>query len=69
MTISPDQNVLFDLGIVQINYGNLMSGGLVAAILLLVAPFVFPVLMHTLEVLTGIMARREVGSEVQKYTR
>lgn len=36
-------------------YGNVMSGGLVAAILLLVAPFVFPALMDVLGLLTGLI--------------
>ncbi|HHW78621.1 MAG TPA: F0F1 ATP synthase subunit A [Xanthomonadaceae bacterium] len=36
-------------------YGNVMSGGLVVAILLLVAPFVFPALMHALGLLTGLI--------------
>ncbi|KAB2935630.1 MAG: F0F1 ATP synthase subunit A [Candidatus Contendobacter sp.] len=36
-------------------YGNVMSGGLVAAILLLVTPLVFPALMHALELLTGLI--------------
>ncbi|HRX61743.1 MAG TPA: F0F1 ATP synthase subunit A [Candidatus Competibacter sp.] len=36
-------------------YGNVMSGGLVAAILLLVAPFVFPALMNVLGLLTGLI--------------
>ena len=36
-------------------YGNVMSGGLVAAILRLVAPFVFPALMNVLGLLTGLI--------------
>lgn len=36
-------------------YGNVMSGGLVAAILLSVAPLVFPALMHALDLLTGLI--------------
>lgn len=36
-------------------YGNIMSGGLVVAILLLVVPFVFPALMHALGLLTGLI--------------
>lgn len=36
-------------------YGNIMSGGLVVAILLLVAPFVFPALMNALGLLTGLI--------------
>ncbi len=35
-------------------YGNVMSGGVVGAILLIVTPLFFPVLMHALELLTGI---------------
>ncbi len=36
-------------------YGNVMSGGLAAAILLLVTPLAFPALMHALELLTGLI--------------
>jgi len=36
-------------------YGNIMSGAVVAAILLGVAPFVFPVLMDMLGLLTGVI--------------
>lgn len=36
-------------------YGNIMSGGLLVAILLLVAPFVFPALMNALGLLTGLI--------------
>ncbi|MDS4030677.1 MAG: F0F1 ATP synthase subunit A [Candidatus Contendobacter sp.] len=36
-------------------YGNVMSGSLAAAILLLVTPWVFPALMHALELLTGLI--------------
>lgn len=36
-------------------YGNVMSGGLAAAILLLVMPLAFPALMHALELLTGLI--------------
>ena len=36
-------------------YGNVMSGGLAAAILLMVTPLVFPALMHALELLTGLI--------------
>ena len=36
-------------------YGNVMSGGVIAAILLGVAPFFFPVLMDMLGLLTGLI--------------
>jgi F-type H+-transporting ATPase subunit a len=36
-------------------FGNVMSGGMVAGILLSVAPFVFPVVMNALGLLTGIV--------------
>ena len=36
-------------------YGNVMSGAVVGAILLIVTPLFFPVLMHALELLTGII--------------
>ena len=36
-------------------YGNIMSGAVIAAILLSVAPFFFPVLMDVLGLLTGII--------------
>ena len=36
-------------------YGNVMSGGLAAAILLLITPLAFPALMHALELLTGLI--------------
>ena len=36
-------------------YGNVMSGTVVAAILLSVAPFFFPVLLHLLGLLTGVI--------------
>ncbi len=36
-------------------YGNVMSGTAVGAILLIVTPLLFPVLMHALELLTGII--------------
>ena len=36
-------------------YGNVMSGSLAAAILLLVTPLAFPALMHALELLTGLI--------------
>lgn len=34
-------------------FGNIMSGGLVVGILLGIAPFIFPMVMHALELLTG----------------
>ena len=36
-------------------YGNVMSGAVVGAILLIVTPLFFPVLMHALELLTGVI--------------
>ena len=36
-------------------YGNVMSGAVVGAILLIVTPLFFPVLMHALELLTGLI--------------
>lgn len=36
-------------------YGNVMSGAVVGAILLTITPLFFPVLMHALELLTGII--------------
>ena len=36
-------------------YGNVMSGAVVGAILLLVTPLAFPALMHALELLTGLI--------------
>ncbi|MCP5158964.1 MAG: F0F1 ATP synthase subunit A [Gammaproteobacteria bacterium] len=36
-------------------YGNVMSGAVVGAILLIITPLLFPVLMHALELLTGII--------------
>jgi F-type H+-transporting ATPase subunit a len=36
-------------------YGNIMSGGVIAAILLGVAPFFFPVVMDALGLLTGMI--------------
>ncbi len=36
-------------------YGNVMSGAVVGAILLIITPLFFPVLMHALELLTGII--------------
>ncbi|WP_296424504.1 F0F1 ATP synthase subunit A [Yoonia sp.] len=36
-------------------YGNIMSGGVIAAILLSVAPFFFPVIMDVLGLLTGLI--------------
>lgn len=36
-------------------YGNVMSGGVVGAILLIITPLFFPVLMHALELLTGLI--------------
>jgi F-type H+-transporting ATPase subunit a len=34
-------------------FGNIMSGGLIVAVLLSVAPFIFPVIMTVLGLLTG----------------
>ena len=36
-------------------YGNVMSGAVVGAILLLITPLAFPALMHALELLTGLI--------------
>ncbi|MCL3882937.1 F0F1 ATP synthase subunit A [Marivita sp. GX14005] len=36
-------------------YGNIMSGAVIAAILLAIAPFFFPVLMNMLGLLTGVI--------------
>jgi F-type H+-transporting ATPase subunit a len=36
-------------------YGNIMSGAVIAAILLSVAPFFFPVVMDVLGLLTGLI--------------
>lgn len=36
-------------------FGNIMSGGMIVAILLTIAPFVFPVVMNALGLLTGIV--------------
>jgi F-type H+-transporting ATPase subunit a len=36
-------------------FGNMMSGAKIAAILLLIAPLFFPVLMHALGLLTGVI--------------
>ena len=36
-------------------YGNVMSGAVVGAILLIITPLFFPVLMHALELLTGVI--------------
>jgi len=36
-------------------YGNVMSGGIVVAILLVITPLFVPVLMHALELLTGVI--------------
>lgn len=36
-------------------FGNVMSGTMIAAMLLAVAPFVFPVLMHAMGLLTGLI--------------
>jgi len=36
-------------------YGNVMSGAVIGAILLIIAPLLFPVLMHALELLTGMI--------------
>jgi F-type H+-transporting ATPase subunit a len=36
-------------------FGNIMSGTKIVAILLAIAPFLFPVLMHALGLLTGMI--------------
>jgi F-type H+-transporting ATPase subunit a len=36
-------------------FGNVMSGGMIVAILLTIAPFIFPVLMNVLGLLTGMV--------------
>ncbi len=36
-------------------FGNIMSGGLIVAVLLSIAPFVFPVIMTLLGLLTGMV--------------
>jgi F-type H+-transporting ATPase subunit a len=36
-------------------FGNIMSGGMIVAILLSIAPFIFPVVMKTLGLLTGMV--------------
>jgi F-type H+-transporting ATPase subunit a len=36
-------------------FGNIMSGGMIVAILLSISPFIFPVLMNTLGLLTGMV--------------
>jgi len=36
-------------------FGNIMSGGMIVAILLSISPFVFPVIMNSLGLLTGIV--------------
>ncbi len=36
-------------------FGNIMSGAMILAILLMVTPFVFPVLMNVLHLLTGVV--------------
>ena len=36
-------------------FGNIMSGGLIVAILLSVAPFIFPIIMTALGLLTGVV--------------
>lgn len=36
-------------------FGNMMSGGLIVAILLTVSPFIFPVIMNLLGLLTGVV--------------
>lgn len=36
-------------------FGNIMSGTMIAAILLTVAPLIFPVLMHALGLITGVI--------------
>lgn len=36
-------------------FGNMMSGGLIVAILLTISPFIFPVIMNALGLLTGVV--------------
>ncbi len=36
-------------------FGNIMSGGLIIAVLLSIAPFIFPVIMTLLGLLTGMV--------------
>jgi F-type H+-transporting ATPase subunit a len=36
-------------------FGNIMSGTMIAAILLTIAPFIFPVIMDLLGLLTGVV--------------
>jgi len=36
-------------------FGNIMSGGMIVAILLTIAPFIFPVIMNALGLLTGMV--------------
>ena len=36
-------------------FGNIMSGGMIIAILLMVTPFIFPVLMNLLHLITGVV--------------
>ncbi|WP_287604071.1 F0F1 ATP synthase subunit A [Thiothrix sp.] len=36
-------------------FGNIMSGGMIIAILLTITPFFFPVVMHALHLLTGLV--------------
>ena len=36
-------------------FGNVMSGGMIIAILLTITPLIFPVLMNVLHLLTGVV--------------
>jgi F-type H+-transporting ATPase subunit a len=36
-------------------FGNIMSGGMIVAILLSISPFIFPVVMNALGLLTGMV--------------
>ena len=36
-------------------FGNIMSGAMILAILLMVTPFIFPILMNVLHLLTGVV--------------
>ena len=36
-------------------FGNIMSGGMIVAILLSISPFIFPIVMKVLGLLTGIV--------------
>jgi F-type H+-transporting ATPase subunit a len=58
-------------------FGNVMSGTMIGAILLIIAPLAFPVLMHLLGLLTGlvqayiftILAAVYIGAGMEVQTR